>query len=130
MKKSPLAPARTFLAFGAFALVVVAAMAFIKSQSTHRLSIEDKANISALANRICKSASANNCPIEWGGNDKGFAKLLARTGKPVVSLEQVRGVLNAPPWVESTTRDGWSLDNGKYSVTVVPSSGDIVILPL
>jgi hypothetical protein len=125
------APSRTQLllvGFG-FSLVVVAAILFIRSKSTVRLSIEDKVNVSSLANRICKSASLSSCPIEWVAHGKGAAMLVGQSGKPVASPEQVRVALPPPQWAESPGPD-WSFQNGKYSVSVSPSSGAILVAPL
>ena len=130
MKSSVLSQARVFLVLGAFALVVFAAIWFIKSRSTARLSVEDKVNISALANRICKAAASSNCQIAWGGKEKGFGEIVGQAGRPVASREQVRGILSVQQWPEQETPSGWVFSNGKYSITYAAGSGSIVITPL
>ena len=130
MKAVSKSTAVALLVIGVFALGVVAAISFTKSRTTHHMSIEDKVIISGFANRICKSANLSNCPIEWGGKDKGFAKLPALASKPIASLEQVRRVLSAPQWSESASQNGWSFSSGKYSVALVPGSSEIVFTPL
>ena len=130
MKAVSKSTAVSLLVFSVFALGIVAAISFTKSRTTHHMSIEDKVIISGFANRICKSAGLSSCPIEWGGKDKGFAKLPALAGKPIASLEQVRSVLSAPQWSESASQNAWSFSSGKYAVAVVPGSGEIVFTPL
>ncbi|WP_157604140.1 hypothetical protein [Rhizobacter sp. Root1221] len=127
--RSPLpSKAQSVLVLLGFALVVAAAILVIRSKSTARLSIEEKVNVSTLANRICKAASLSNCPIEWVGQSKGGGMLVGQPGKPVASVEQIRTVLAAPQWSE-LPGPSWVFQNGKYSVAVTPSTGAIVIAP-
>jgi hypothetical protein len=121
---------RTATVLAALALAVLATIGFIRSRATQRLSIEDKANLSALAHRICTSAAARECPLEWDGGSRGFARLPPQAGRPLASREQVRSALGATGWTESRPRDAWSFDNGKYGVSLVPASGAIVLAPL
>jgi len=129
MNSSLPSKAQAFVVVLVFALIVVAAILFIRSKSGVRLSIEDKVNVSSLANRICKSVSLATCPIEWVAKGKGGGVLAGQSGKPIASAEQVRVVLPAPQWVESSG-PGWAFQNGKYSVSVTPDSGAILIAPL
>jgi len=129
MNSTLLSKAKAFLVVSGFALIFVSAVFFIRSKSTARLSIEDKVNVSTLANRICKAAGLSSCPIEWVRHGKGGGVLAGQSGKPIAALEQVRTVLPAPQWSESPG-PSWVFQNDKYSVAVTPSTGAILIAPL
>jgi len=129
MNSTRLSKAKAFFVVSGFALIVVAAVFFIRSKSTARLSIEDKVNVSTLANRICKAASLSSCPIEWVRQGKGGGVLAGQSGKPIAAVEQLRTVLPAPQWSESPG-PSWVFHNGKYTVAVTPSTGAILIAPL
>lgn len=123
---------RALLMSGAIVLVLVAALLLVNRRGAYRFSIEEKVNISALANRICKAAAAASCPIEWGGTQQGFGTLAKRGTNPVATLEQIRSALasSMPKWSEAVTSDSHVFTNGRYSVAYSLGNGNIVITSL
>lgn len=119
---------RALVALIVLALVVVAAILALRAKPGATLSIEDKVNLSAIANRICKAAAVDACPIAWSSEGKGGALLAAQAGRPIASRERLRGVLPAPQWRESQD-DAGAFQNGKYVVSIDAATGAILIAP-
>jgi hypothetical protein len=62
---------------------------------------EYKQEIFAIAQQICNSIQASQCPLVYISNSYWIGQLQNDNGKPFISLDELRGALQQPEWSES-----------------------------
>lgn len=95
---------------------VVATVALARSKPTDRLSTEDKANISSIAQRVCKASRAERCPVDWSTHDGKTGAVVSLPGQPVASMAEVQTMLAPDKWEPTWTKSGWLLLSDRYEI--------------
>lgn len=113
------------------AVAVLSAFAygvFVKAPIRYSFSAEHKAEMQALAERVCAAGKTQPCQVEFTGKNKWLAVIPGSGLLAAASPEQLRNEFRQPEWAESTDFGEIHFSNGTYTISSSPKVGSITIV--
>ena len=107
-----------------------ATLALAQSNPLNPLSPEDKASISAVAQRICQASRMEICPLEWLARNGKMGAVVRPSEKTAPSMADIQAALAPQEWVPTWSKSGWALHTDRYEIEYFISGSVFRVEPL